>query len=188
MRVWRMAVMGIAGVSVAGASSVGVSRPAGTPGGAGRSGRLAVETLYAGERAEQVEDGLVVLGDVAADGTDRGVRVSEHWGVWRGLLVPGAGWNVLVFTISGALRNLTGGEFTYVKLEYELLDGGGAVVHRDFGYNTRAEALRELDYESGRKSLSEMGIAKIPGGAEEAFRFIFFRSDVPEFARYRIRV
>ena len=62
------------------------------------------------------------------------------------------------------------------------------VVFRDYGYNRKAEALREEVYEKGQKSLQDMGVEGIGSGAQDTFRFIFFKADVPEFLSYRIRV
>jgi hypothetical protein len=62
------------------------------------------------------------------------------------------------------------------------------MVFRDYGYNRKAEALREEAYETGQKTLAEMGIEEIGVGTQDGFRFFFFKRDVPEFRSYRIRV
>lgn len=67
-------------------------------------------------------------------------------------------------------------------------DDEGTVIVRDYGYNRQAEALREEAYESGKKTLKEMGIASLKTGAEDSFRFLFFKADIPAFHSYRIRI
>ncbi len=90
--------------------------------------------------------------------------------------------------IAGQLENTSGKPLTYIKLQFELLNKDGVVVHRDHGYNRKAEALREEDYENGKKSLVEMNIEPITAGARDGLRFFFFKDEVPEFHSYRIRV
>ena len=62
------------------------------------------------------------------------------------------------------------------------------MVYRDYGYNRKAEVLRDEEYESGKKSLADMGIEEVPSKGEDSFRFIFFKDEVPEFQSYRIKV
>ena len=116
-----------------------------------------------------------------------GVQVLEHQGQWAALFGTG-GSSEPMFLISGQLENVTGKPLTYVKLQCELLGQDDVTVFRDYGYNRKAEALREEDYENGKKSLADMQIEPISGGTQESFRFIFFKSDIPEFRSYRIRV
>jgi hypothetical protein len=52
----------------------------------------------------------------------------------------------------------------------------------------KAETRRDEEYESGKKSLADMGIENIAAGAQDDFRFLFFKRDIPEFQSYRIRV
>jgi hypothetical protein len=116
-----------------------------------------------------------------------GVRVLSHEGQWSALFGTG-GSSEPMLLISGRLENLTEKPLAYVKLQCELLGQDDIVVFRDYVYNRKAEALREEDYENGKKSLAEMSIEPITGGAQESFRFIFFKSDIPEFRSYRLRV
>jgi hypothetical protein len=95
---------------------------------------------------------------------------------------------VPAFLISGQLENTAGKPLTYVKLRFELLGEDDLVVFRDYGYNRKAEALREEAYETGQKALADMGIEEIRVGAHDGFRFFFFKGEVPEFRSYRIRV
>lgn len=116
-----------------------------------------------------------------------GVRMLEHQGQWAALFGTG-GSSEPMFLISGQLENVARKPLTYVKLQCELLGQDDVTVFRDYGYNRKAEALREEDYENGKKSLADMQIEPISGGTQESFRFIFFKSDIPEFRSYRIRV
>jgi hypothetical protein len=115
------------------------------------------------------------------------VKILSHQGQWTSLLGTG-GSSEPLFLISGQLENLAKKPLTYVKLQCELLGQDDVTVYRDYVYNRKAEALRDEDYENGKKTLADMQIEAINVGATESFRFIFFKSDVPEFLSYRIRV
>jgi hypothetical protein len=116
-----------------------------------------------------------------------GVGILSHSGQWASLLGTG-GSSEPLFLISGQVENRTKKPLTYIKLQCELLGQDNVTVFRDYVYNRKAEALREEDYENGKKTLADMQIESINAGAQESFRFIFFKSDVPEFLSYRIRV
>ena len=115
-----------------------------------------------------------------------GIRVLNHRGEWSAFFSTG-GSEESFFLIAGEFENTSGKPLTYVKLQFELLNEDGTVVIRDFGYNRKAEALREEDYETGKKTLADMKIERLPVGAKDGFRFFFFKSDAPEFHSYRIR-
>lgn len=129
--------------------------------------------------------GPLVGESVATDGL--GVGILSHQGQWTSLLGTG-GSSEPLFLISGQVENRAKKPLAYIKLQCELLGQENVTVFRDYVYNRKAEALREEDYENGKKTLADMQIEPINAGAQEAFRFIFFKSDVPEFLSYRIRV
>ena len=116
-----------------------------------------------------------------------GVRVLSHQAEWTSFFSMGGG-SESVFLITGQVKNLKDTPLSYVKFQYELLGQDDIVVFRDYGYNRKAEALRDEDYESGTVSFADKGIEHIKAGAHESFRFLFFENDVPEFSSYRIRV
>ncbi len=118
---------------------------------------------------------------------DASIRIVSHRGEWTAFFSTG-GSGEPFFLIAGQLENTSGKPLTYIKLQFELLNKDGVVVHRDHGYNRKAEALREEDYENGKKSLVEMNIEPITAGARDGLRFFFFKDEVPEFHSYRIRV
>lgn len=122
---------------------------------------------------------------VPADGT--GVRFLAHQGELTSFFSMNAGSEPILL-ISGRLENTSEHPLQYVKLQFELLSEDGVVVFRDHGYNRKAEALREEVYETGQKTLTEMAVEPIAAGAQDEFRFIFFRADIPEFHAYRIRI
>ncbi len=122
---------------------------------------------------------------VSSDGL--GVLLLSHHGEWTSFLNMGGGSEPLLL-IKGRLENASEKPLTYVKLQCELLDEDGAIVFRDYVYNRRAEVLREEDYESGKKMLADMGVEHLNASAQDDFRFIFFKNDIPEFYAYRIRV
>lgn len=122
---------------------------------------------------------------VSADGL--GARVLSHKGEWSSFFSMGGGSEEILL-ITGRLENTSGKPLTAVKLQFELLGDDNVAVLRDYGYNRKAEALREEEYEAGKKSLADMEVEKIAAGAQDEFRFIFFKKDIPEFQSYRIRV
>jgi hypothetical protein len=122
---------------------------------------------------------------VPADGL--GIRVLSHRGEWSSFFSMGGGAEE-IFLITGKVENTSSKPLTAVKFQFELLDEDSVVILRDYGYNRKAEALREEEYEAGKKSLADMGIEKIAAGAQDDFRFLFFKRDIPEFRSYRIRV
>jgi hypothetical protein len=120
--------------------------------------------------------------------TDRlGVRILHHRGEWTSFFSMSGG-SEQILLITGQLENTSGKPLSYVKLQFALLGEDDVVVFRDYGYNRKAEALREDEYEKGEKSLQDMGVEHIAAGAQDTFRFVFFKTDVPEFRSYRIRV
>ncbi len=115
-----------------------------------------------------------------------GIRILSHRGEW-GAFFGSGGSGESFFLLAGELENTSGKPLAYVKLQFELLNEEGTVVIRDFGYNRKAEALREEEYETGKKTLTDMKIEQLAAGTKEGFRFFFFKSDIPEFHSYRIR-
>jgi hypothetical protein len=93
-----------------------------------------------------------------------------------------------ILLITGRLENTSGKSLTAVKLQFELLGDDNVAILRDYGYNRKAEALRDEGYESGKKSLADMEVEQMAAGTQDEFRFIFFKKDIPEFHSYRIRV
>ena len=115
-----------------------------------------------------------------------GIRLLSHRGAWTSFFSMGGSESMLL--INGRLANDSEKPLTYVKLQFELLGENNVVVFRDYGYNRKAEALRKEDYEAGKKALADMEVEHLTAGAEDEFRFIFFKNEVPEFRAYRIRV
>jgi len=114
------------------------------------------------------------------------IRIIAHRGEWTAFFSTG-GSDEPFFLIAGQLENTSGKPLTYVKFQFELLSEDGVVLHRDYGYNRKAEALREEEYESGKKSLREMNLDPVAAGAQDDLRFFFFKDETPEFHSYRIR-
>ena len=114
------------------------------------------------------------------------IRIVAHRGEWTAFFGTG-GSGEPFFLIAGQLENTSGKPLTYIKFQFELLSEDGVVLHRDYGYNRKAEALREEEYESGKKSLIEMNLDPVAAGAQDGLRFFFFKDETPEFHSYRIR-
>jgi hypothetical protein len=114
-------------------------------------------------------------------------QITTHKGEWS-VFASMQGDAEPIFLITGKLKNISAQPLAYVKMQFELLDPEGVVIVRDYGYNRQAEALREEAYESGKKTLKEMAIPPLKAGVEESFRFLFFKTDIPEFHSYRIRI
>jgi len=117
---------------------------------------------------------------------DATIRIVSHRGEWTAFFGI-SGSSEPFFLIAGQLENSSGKPLTYVKFQFELLSKDGAVLHRDYGYNRKAEALREEEYESGKNSLAEMNIDPVAAGSQDGMRFFFFKDETPEFHSYRIR-
>ena len=116
-----------------------------------------------------------------------GALISTHKGEWSSFASM-EGDAEPIFLITGRLKNTSGKPLTYVKCQFELLNEEGVVVVRDYGYNRKAEELRDEAYESGKKTLKDMRIESLAVNAEDGFRFLFFKSDIPQFHSYRIRL
>ena len=136
---------------------------------------------------EESGTGPPVTGKVAEEGKIKGIMITSHSGQWT-MFFTAMGTSIPVFLVNGKVQNTSWKGLTYVKLQFELLGEDKIAVYRDYGYNRKAEALRDEEYESGEKSLADMGIEEIPSKAEDSFRFYFLKGDIPEFQSYRIRV
>ena len=91
------------------------------------------------------------------------------------------------FLISGEVRNDGTAPLADVRLVYELV-ADGVVVAREYGYNRRAEALREPAVESGAVAREQVAIPPLRPGETDLFRMMFLRGDVPRFDEWRVRV
>lgn len=132
-------------------------------------------------------DGSAPVSGTLVVPSEAGIRILSHRGEWSAMFGTG-GSSEPFFLIAGEYENTSDKPLTYVKFQFELLSNAGVVVTRDYGYNRKAEALREEEYEAGKKSLQEMKIEQISAGTKESFRFFFFKADIPAFHSYRIRV
>src|SRR5262245_46367751 len=82
--------------------------------------------------------------------SDASIRILSHRGEWSAMFGTG-GSSDPFFLVAGEYENTSGKPLTYVKFQFELLNDAGVVVTRDYGYNRKAEALRDEEYESGKK-------------------------------------
>jgi len=121
------------------------------------------------------------------------VRVVSQSARWTGLLPM----NELkddtdsMFLISGELENDTKAPVTSVKIGYELLSdtgNGEVLLASEYGYNFRAEALRSPAVEAGDVAPTMVPVQPLAPGEKDMFRMVFFRSDVPRFDRWRVRI
>lgn len=96
-----------------------------------------------------------------------------------------------MFLISGELENDTPAPVTAVKIGYELLGDTGdgeVLLASEYGYNFRAEALRSPAVEAGDVLPTMVPVQPLAPGEKDLFRMVFFRSDVPRFDRWRVRI
>ena len=93
-----------------------------------------------------------------------------------------------MFLISGEIENGGPTPIAWVKLGYELLGEDDAVLASEYGYNFRAEALRGAAVEAGEVASADVPIRALAPGEKDMFRMVFFRSDVPRFERWRVRI
>jgi hypothetical protein len=121
------------------------------------------------------------------------VRVINESARWTGLLAM----NELkddaesMFLISGEVENAGSAPVSFVKLGYELLadtSDGEVVLASEYGYNFRAEALRSPPVEAGDVAPTAVPVRPLGPGEKDLFRMVFFRSDVPRFDRWRVRI
>jgi hypothetical protein len=122
-----------------------------------------------------------------------GVRIAQQSARWTGLIplddLQGA--DETMFIISGEIENTGLAPVAWVKLGYELLDGSDdhpIVLASEFGYNRRAEALREIEPEAGAAGRPAPPVPPLAPGEKDLFRMVFFRADVRQFTRWRVRI
>lgn len=145
-------------------------------------------TLAAPEPGPDIPDAAEpVPGSLVPVEARHGIRVTAYKGEWSAFFSMGGGSEAILL-ITGSLENTRDTPLSYVKFQYELLGENGIVVFRDYGYNRKAEVLRDEDYESGKVSLADKGIETIGAKEEERFRFVFFKKEIPELQAFRIRV
>ena len=58
----------------------------------------------------------------------------------------------------------------------------------EYGYNFRAEALRSPAVEAGDVAPTTVPMQPLAPGEKDIFRMVFFRTDVPRFDRWRVRI
>jgi hypothetical protein len=121
------------------------------------------------------------------------VRVINESARWTGLLTMNelADDSESMFLISGEVENAGSAPVSFVKLGYELLadtGDGEVVLASEYGYNFRAEALRSPPVEAGDVAPTAVPVRALGPGERDLFRMVFFRSDVPRFDRWRVRI
>src|SRR5262245_27559643 len=121
------------------------------------------------------------------------VRIVTQSARWTGLLAPDdfKDESETMFLISGELENIGPASISSVKLAYELLgdsSDGEVLLASEYGYNFRAEALRSPAVEAGEVSRTMVPVQPLAPGEKDLFRMVFFRSDVPRFDRWRVRI
>lgn len=126
-------------------------------------------------------------------GAANGVHVVSQSARWTGLLAIDElkDGEDTMFLISGELENAGSAPVSWVKLGYELLgDGtqGDVVLASEYGYNFRAEGLRSAPVEAGEVAPDTIPVRPLDPGEKDFFRMVFFRADVPRFARWRVRI
>jgi hypothetical protein len=93
-----------------------------------------------------------------------------------------------IFLISGEVENVSDQRIAWVKFRFDLLDAGYDVVASEYGYNRSAEAMREPAVERGEQDPASLNIPAIEPGKADGFRMTFFRSEVPRFVRWRVKI
>ena len=131
-----------------------------------------------------------------ADGS-AAVDIVRHRAYWTSLLglvhrvVGDAAEAPKLLVIRGELRNVSARPLHHVELVYELLDGAGAVVASERGFNLAGEALRPVEGDQmlvGPHVRILGATAPVMPGDVDAFRMIFISDEIPAFATYRVRV
>jgi len=119
-----------------------------------------------------------------------GARIVSQSARWTGLVTMDElqDGSETMFLISGEIENGGPTPIAWVKLGYELLGEDDAVLASEYGYNFRAEALRGAAVEAGEVASADVPIRALAPGEKDMFRMVFFRSDVPRFERWRVRI
>ena len=132
----------------------------------------------------------IVASAAGAQPASASVQVVWQQARWAQLSGPGdlGDANDGVFVISGEVRNAGDRPVRSIKIEYDLLDDLHHVIVSEFSYNHGAEDLRRPDYENGQVGREALDLRPLAPGASDLFRMVFFRSDVPHFAHWRVRV
>lgn len=92
------------------------------------------------------------------------------------------------FQVVGTLTNAGTSPVGAVRIRIELLDASGKVVATFDGWNSRAEALGDLEGDAARAELAELSPGPIAPGESDRFRSTFLAEETPKFASHRIRV
>ena len=131
-----------------------------------------------------------------ADG-NAAIDIIRHRAYWTSLLglvhrvVGDAAEAPKLLVIRGELRNLSSHPLHHVELVYELLDGAGAVMASERGFNFAGEALRPVEGDQmlvGPNVRILDATAPVMPGDVDAFRMIFISDEIPAFASYRVRI
>ena len=92
------------------------------------------------------------------------------------------------YQVVGTVKNIGKTPVGAVRIRIELLDESGKVVATYVGWNSRAEALGDLDGDAARAELAELAPGPIVPGDSDRFRSTFLADETPKFASHRIRV
>lgn len=126
------------------------------------------------------------LGDVSI------VEVNSYWTSLGAGLAAAPGANPFaagngLFVISGTIRNESSEAVEYVLLRFELLDGSGAVVYREEGFNRSAEGMVPND-DDPAPQVARASVRPIAAGASDSYRMIFLGNEIPRFQTPRVSV
>lgn len=92
------------------------------------------------------------------------------------------------YQVVGTVKNIGKVPVGAVRIRIELLDESGKVVATFDGWNSRAEALGDLEGDAARAELAELAPGPIAPGESDRFRSTFLADETPKFASHRIRV
>lgn len=145
-------------------------------------------TIAAGARTASGGDGAAApapsaapSGAAAAPANDA-ITITEDGARWEDA------YGEKFYQVVGTVKNIGKTPVGAVRIRIELLDESGKVVATYVGWNSRAEALGDLDGDAARAELAELGPGPIVPGESDRFRSTFLADETPKFASHRIRV
>ncbi len=160
---WCGAAMAVIGLTI----GVGVPAASGADGPAGPAGNAPSSAATAAPAAAPATDTIMI--------TEDGARWEDAYGE-------------KFYQVVGTVVNAGKAPVGAVRIRIELLDEAGKVVATFDGWNSRAEALGDLEGDAARAELAELAPGPIAPGESDRFRSTFLADETPKFASHRVRV
>ena len=117
--------------------------------------------------------------------------IAEQHGQWE------MSYGAVYYRVFGYVQNKSSKPIHYVKLQLDLVDGGGTSLYSTVGYNQKAEALGTVEGE-GADTLKQVPVAEklkkiepLKPGDKDLFRIGVSKDDIPKkpkFKTYQLKI